>query len=148
LSRESVLTGPLPALDHKQGCGVVATASLTESTYPDIAEMIASRAERGMQLYLSKRQLIIRTGEEFYLVPGSGRRSYKVRYGGPVESCDCTDFGVHRDELACKHLTAVALLYATRRRRPSTVRKLAGAIGVELQGFIEADRCSGRRVDG
>jgi hypothetical protein len=55
--------------------------------------MIASRAECGMQLYLSKRQLIVRTGEEFYLVPGSGRRSYKVRYGGTVESCEMREDG-------------------------------------------------------
>jgi hypothetical protein len=126
----------------------VVTEIVDQTSKKDIGEMIASRAERGMQLYLSKRQLIVRTGEDTYSVPGSGTKHYRVEYGGEVEGCECTDFGVHRGELACKHLTAVALLYATRRRRPSTVRKLAGAIGVEPQGFIEADRCSGRRVDG
>jgi hypothetical protein len=35
-----------------------------------------------------------------------------------------------------------------REAQPRTIRKLAGAIGVEPQEFIEGDRCSGRRVDG
>ena len=125
------------------------TEIVDQTSRKDIAEMIDSRAMRGWDLYLAKRQLIARTGEDIYTVPAStGRKTYTVHYGGDAEDCECTDYGAHRSELACKHLTAVALLYATRRRRPSTVRKLAGAIGVEPQGFIEADRCSGRRVDG
>jgi hypothetical protein len=98
--------------------------------------MIDSRAMRGWDLYLAKRQLIARTGEDTYTVPAStGRKTYTVHYGGEAENCECTDYGAHRSELACKHLTAVALLYARRRRvhsrcevcgTPSTERTLVG----------------------
>jgi hypothetical protein len=41
---------------------------------------------------------------------------YTVRYGREIESCGCTDFGVHRGEIACKHLVAVGIMHAARRR--------------------------------
>jgi hypothetical protein len=98
----------------------VATESVTEPTHGDTAEMIASRADRGWDLYLAKRQLITQTSEDTYLVPASGDGTYTVRYGGSRESCECTDFGVHNGArspgLACKHLVSVALIYARRRR--------------------------------
>src|SRR5215216_3359142 len=58
---------------------------------------IASRAERGWDLHLTKRQLIIQTDETTYSVPGSSAgseaRSYTVHYGdGDLEECTCTDF--------------------------------------------------------
>jgi len=109
---------------------------LTETRTSDIAEMIAARAERGWQLYLSKRQVIRRLGDNEYLVPSSGpQQRYIVRYGKDRESCECADYSVYRGELACKHLTAVALLYASRRRvhsacevcgAPSSERTLIG----------------------
>jgi uncharacterized Zn finger protein len=131
----------------------VTTEIVPETNEEIVADKIAERAARGWDLYLSRRQKITKTGEDTYTVPSCtglrrGQRSYTVQYGADVESCTCADYGVHHGRIACKHLTAVALLYATRRRRPSTVRKLAGALGVEPQEFIEADRCSGKRVDG
>jgi hypothetical protein len=89
---------------------------IPEASEKDITQMIASRAERGYQLYLRARQLITKTGPETYTVPASGDGTYTVHYGGKVEDCECTDFEVHRDEISCKHLTAVALLFAKRRR--------------------------------
>ncbi len=98
-----------------------------EDTSKDIAELIAERAERGRGLHLVKRQLITKTGEDSYTVPSEAssthgaRKTYAVRYGSEVESCECTDFQVHREApLACKHLVAVALIYARRRRVHST----------------------------
>jgi len=83
---------------------------------------IASRAERGWDLHLTKRQLIIQTDETTYSVPGSSAgseaRSYTVHYGdGDLEECTCTDFRV--SDLSCKHIVAVALIYARRRRARS-----------------------------
>jgi len=81
--------------------------------------MIAERAERGRQLYLRSRQLIIKTGPDSYAVPASSEAngSYTVRYGSYVEDCECTDFQVNRGELSCKHISAVAFLHATYRRQ-------------------------------
>lgn len=92
------------------------TAPITESVQESLARDIASQAERGWDLYLAKRQLITRVDEDTYRVPASsgGQRSYTVRYGGDaLEDCECVDFGVHK--LACKHIVAVALIYACRR---------------------------------
>jgi len=94
----------------------VVTGILTETTPGGIAQMIAARAERGRDLYLRSRQLITKIGEDTYTVPASGGGVYTVRYGADVESCECTDFVVHHGKVACKHLTAVALIYACRRR--------------------------------
>jgi len=102
----------------------VATEILTETTHGDIAQMIAGRAERGWDLHLAKRQLITKTGEDLYTVPScTGRGTYTVRYGSETESCECADYGVHQGRIACKHLTAVALLYASRRQ--GIVRRLS-----------------------
>jgi SWIM zinc finger len=95
----------------------VVTTIVKEDTKKNIAwrSLIAERADRGWDLHLRRRQLIAKTGEDTYRVPScSGRGTYEVRYGNQVESCTCTDFQVHH--LACKHLVAVALLYARRRR--------------------------------
>jgi uncharacterized Zn finger protein len=116
----------------------VVTEIVDQTSKKDIGEMIASRAERGMQLYLSKRQLIVRTGEDTYSVPGSGTKHYRVEYGGEVEGCECTDFGVHRGELACKHLTAVGLLYARRRESPGVSLKAGGHAGGRRLKELEA----------
>jgi hypothetical protein len=95
----------------------VVTEIVDQASKKDIAEMIASRAMRGWDLYLAKRQLIARTGVDTYTVPAStGRKTYTVHYGGDAEDCECTDYGAHRSELACKHLVAVALIFARRRR--------------------------------
>jgi len=86
---------------------------------PILPQEIADRADRGWDLYLTKRQLITKAGKDTYTVPScSGHGTYTVHYGGEsgAEDCTCTDYGVHGDTIACKHLTAVALIYARRRR--------------------------------
>jgi hypothetical protein len=103
----------------------VATAIVDQTNHGDIAQMNASRAKRGRDLYLRSRQLITRTGED----------------------CTCTDYGVHQGRIACKHLTAVALLYA-RRRRPCAClggkvyigHLVVGEDGVESE-VVEAVPC-------
>jgi hypothetical protein len=96
----------------------VAETIVTEIPYSDIAEMIASRSMRGWDHYLSRRQRIQRLGEDVYSVPGSRSKHYRVRYGGPegIELCQCTDFQVRGGQVPCKHLIAVALLFARRRK--------------------------------
>jgi hypothetical protein len=69
-------------------CFVAATI-VDQTNHSDIARMIASRAERGRDLYLTKRQLITKTGEDIYTVPASNGGVYTVQYD--VESCECTD---------------------------------------------------------
>jgi hypothetical protein len=94
-----------------------ATTIVKQETEKHISELIAERAERGWDLHLRRRQLIIKTDADTYTVPAeSGHKTYTVHYGDQVEDCTCADFGVHRGEVACKHLTAVAFLYARRRR--------------------------------
>jgi hypothetical protein len=129
----------------------VVTEILQEPAEKSITQMIAERAERGSQLYLTSRQLIARTGADTYTVPASGDGAYTVRYGADREDCTCTDFGIHRGELACKHLTAVALIYAARRRRRSRPSCFAGAVtlsyeedGVEHKVAVPCRRCNAR----
>jgi hypothetical protein len=99
------------------------TAPQVTSVQDAPARDIDARAERGLDLHLAKRQLIVKVEEGTYCVPSSGgQQTYTVRYGasdGSLEDCDCVDFGVHRGAFACKHIVAVALLYASRRRRYS-----------------------------
>jgi hypothetical protein len=90
----------------------------SEKNISELIQLIADRAARGWDLYLRRRQLITKTGADSYEVPSCKTNEvYTVRYGDEVEVCTCTDYGVHRGEVACKHLTAVALMYARRRQR-------------------------------
>jgi len=126
----------------------VATEILQEeATEKNIAKMVVSRAERGWKLYLAKRQLITRTGDDTYTVPScSGRGRYTVRYGDSVENYTCTDYQVHGGELACKHVTAVALIHA-RRRRVRLRCEVCGTLSNEetLVGLRNDCRCGGPR---
>ncbi len=91
----------------------MATTTIADSRHESTNEY-RLRAERGWDLYLAKRQLIKKVGEDTYTVPRCYRERYHVRYGGKVEDCNCKDHEFHPD-LSCKHLIAVALLYAKRR---------------------------------
>jgi hypothetical protein len=51
----------------------VVTEILQEPAEKDITQMIASRAERGWALYLARRQLITRTGENHLHCTGRNR---------------------------------------------------------------------------
>jgi hypothetical protein len=120
----------------------VVTEILTEATHGDIgqAKMIAERAERGRQLYLTQGQLITKTGADTYTVPASRDGFYTVRYGASVEACTCTDFGVHRGEVSCKHLQAVGIMHAAR-RAPARPAKPPHACtdGVVYIGYMAID---------
>jgi predicted nucleic acid-binding Zn finger protein len=125
---------------------------MTAPTAPSVAqvnwEAIASRAERGWDLHLAKRQLITKTGEDTYTVPASAGGTYTVHYGdeGTDESCECTDYAVNNGRVACKHLTAVALIYA-RRRRVYSRCEVCGATSSEktLVGIRNDHRRGGPR---
>jgi hypothetical protein len=53
-------------------------------------------------------------GEDLYLVPScTGRGFYSVDYS--EETCDCADFAHRREN--CKHILAVGVLVAKRRKR-------------------------------
>ena len=65
-----------PTIRKVQSCG---RAKLAETNYSDIAEMIASKAARGWDLYLSRHRRIQRLGEDTYSVSSSssgGKDSY------------------------------------------------------------------------
>ncbi len=118
----------------------------------DIARMIASRASRGRDLFLSRRQDIVHIGEGLYRVPSSdGRRSYTVRYG-EIEECECSDYLAHRGEISCKHLSAVGVMHAARHRTRSlrTCRSCGGygrfLWGTQDHGECRECRGTGREV--
>jgi hypothetical protein len=111
---------------------VVTTTTITQVTSKDIAD----RAERGYQLYLTRRAMITHEGGDTYTVPScTGSDTYTVHYGGDDvadESCTCTDYGVHRGELSCKHLVAIAVMHASRRAGVGT--KKGGNVHAQLHG--------------
>jgi hypothetical protein len=93
----------------------------TSVNHNEVAEQIQSRAQRGHELLLRKKQLIEHVSGDLYRVPScTGRGTYTVHYGDGHEDCTCTDYQVHRGEVACKHLQAVGLMHAVRRRVVST----------------------------
>ena len=120
-----------------------------EPPKPVLPEEITTRAERGWDLHLTKRQVITKIGEDTYTVPASNRGTYRVHYGGDapeLEDCTCIDFQVHG--ISCKHLTAVALLFAAR-RRPSCcfggyITVTVEADGVEYDEAVPCRRCAER----
>ena len=88
------------------------TTTIPESTRTD------TRADRGLELYRTRGHEIRQAGEDLYLVPSCtrapGRGFYSVDYR--EETCDCPDFLRRREN--CKHVLAVGVLAAKRRRRP------------------------------
>jgi hypothetical protein len=69
--------------------------------------------QRALELYRTRGHEIRHAGEDLYLVPScTGRGFYSVDYR--EETCDCPDF-THRHE-NCKHILAVGVLVAKRRR--------------------------------
>jgi hypothetical protein len=86
----------------------------TQSTAP--APERTTREERALALYREHRDEILLVGPDTYEVPScSGSRVYHVEYGGENESCTCPDAAFH-PERACKHLLAVGICFAKRRR--------------------------------
>jgi hypothetical protein len=74
----------------------------------------STREQRGLELYRTRGLEIHQTAEDLYLVPScTGQGFYSVDYR--EETCDCPDFE-HRGE-NCKHILAVGVHVAKRRRR-------------------------------
>ena len=78
-----------------------------------------TRELRALEHYRTRgheiRQASSEAGQDLYLVPScTGRGFYSVDYR--EETCDCPDFLRHREN--CKHILAVGVLAAKRRRRP------------------------------
>jgi hypothetical protein len=91
------------------------------TTTPEVTPSGAARAERALVLFGERGDEIRRIGGETYSVPScSGRGFYRVRYGGFEESCECPDFQIPRRGRKlgepCKHLLAVGIMHAPRRR--------------------------------
>jgi hypothetical protein len=74
----------------------------------------STRELRALELYRTRGHEIRKVGEDLYLVPScTGRGSYTVDYR--EESCSCPDFKRHAE--TCKHIYAVGISLAKRRRR-------------------------------
>jgi hypothetical protein len=75
-----------------------------------------TREHRALELYRERGHEIRHVDQDLYLVPScTGRGFYSVDYS--EETCDCPDF-THRGE-NCKHIYAVGISLAKRRRRCS-----------------------------
>jgi hypothetical protein len=74
----------------------------------------STREEKALDLWRNRRHEIERIGEDRYLVPACSARGgfYVVDYAD--ETCTCPDAEFHPGP--CKHLLAVALCFAKRRR--------------------------------
>ena len=73
-----------------------------------------TREERGIALFEERGDDIQQLGRGLYSVPScSGRHDYRVHYDHHGESCGCRDFEFGH---VCKHLYAVALFAAKRRK--------------------------------
>ncbi len=82
----------------------------------------STRELRALELHRTRGHEIREISPNVYEVPScSGAGSYTVEYGGVVESCDCPDAEFH-PEFSCKHILAVAIRSA-KRRRPRTYRQ-------------------------
>jgi hypothetical protein len=83
-----------------------------------------TREARGIHLFEERSGEIQQLRLGLYSVPssaGSARGDYLVEYGAGVESCECKDFEFHGEEYPCKHLVAVAIFAAKRRKAVRTI---------------------------
>jgi hypothetical protein len=96
----------------------MATTSIRTST-PEVTPN--SRAERALALYQERGHEIEYVGFDHWRVPATRKDSslasdfYTVLYG-EHEACSCKDYQFGRGKRACKHLLAVGILHAKRRR--------------------------------
>ena len=73
-----------------------------------------TREERALELYRTRGHEIRHVGQDLYLVPScTGRGFYMVDYR--QETCDCPDHKIRQEN--CKHILAVGVHVAKRRRR-------------------------------
>jgi hypothetical protein len=87
----------------------------------------STRESRALALAEGRGHEIERTATHVYLVPScTGASTYRVRYGGEVEACECPDFEFGH---TCKHLLAVGIMHASRRSSVREVRTLRVAAG-------------------
>ena len=99
---------------------------MTIQQIADTSTGLNARAERALAL-LEEYGEFRTLGDNLFEVPShTGRGSYRVRYGGEVESCSCRDFGFGH---VCKHLLAIGAMHATRRSGVKEVRTFAVAAG-------------------
>ncbi len=85
------------------------TTSVAPATRPD------TRGLRALELYRTRGHEIERIAPNIYMVPScTGSGAYRVDY--ELETCDCPDHARRREN--CKHILAVGVHVAKRRRRP------------------------------
>jgi SWIM zinc finger len=124
------------------------SASLREPiTREDRWRAIRERTTRGMLLYNAGPGFAHLEGD-LWAVRASEGGFWRVDLG--KETCDCPDFTHfgHENDVACKHLFAVAIAHATRRgrlRRPSCPSCFGGYVTITVeedgQEFDEAVPC-------
>ncbi len=74
-----------------------------------------TREHRALELYRTRGHEIREISTDLFEVPScAGEGRYQVDYS--EETCDCPDFAHRREN--CKHILAVGVLAAKRRRRP------------------------------
>jgi hypothetical protein len=82
----------------------------------DLVRDPQTRIGRAVLLLDEHGDEIERVAHDLYMVPScSGTDTYRVRYGGDVETCECSNFAFHGDEEPCKHILSVAISRAKRR---------------------------------
>jgi len=113
----------------------------TTTTIPETART-DTRERRGLELYRTRGHEIHQAGEDLYLVPScTGRGFYSVDYR--EETCDCPDFLRRREN--CKHILAVGVLAAKRRRRPHACNDgwvTLGQLVVDPETGEESEECA------
>ena len=110
------------------------TTSVAPATHPD------SRELRALELYRTRGHEIRKVAPNVYLVPScTGRGFYSVDYR--EETCDCPDHEIRREN--CKHILAVGVHVAKRRRRPCACTNGVVYIGhvVGDEEVVEAVPC-------
>ena len=86
--------------------------SLAHTALPTTTKLDGCDA-RALDLYREHGEDLQNLGEDVFEVPScTGRKVYRVRYGGEVEACECPDFQFGH---VCKHLLAVGIAHAARR---------------------------------
>ncbi len=95
------------------------TIFVIEQSLADLVRDDSTRVGRALLLLDQHADEIEKVSSEagVYTVPSSGGIGfYRVEYGGAHESCSCPDFEYRGDDQPCKHLLALGILAAKRRR--------------------------------
>ena len=114
------------------------------ATVRDEAPKVSTRESRALDLYRTRGHERRHAGEDVYLVPScSGRGFYEVRYGAEVESCNCPDHEIRREN--CKHILSVAIHHAKCRGASRPCACVGGLVFIGYLGDNEVERFASYR---